>query len=113
MIHINIFCSLGRHSRYIRWRRSNDEEPEESLKSADSESLTTASSKSIHPTSAPVFEPPTQVPSIGHDTADRVQRLKGKLLQLLSHFIKLFDLFQDNQMVTAEYLDSTDEAIHL
>ena len=58
--------------------------------------------------SKPQYEKP-----VFAETPAHVQIIQKKLVQLMSHFTKLFQLLQERDLLSNEYLDSTDEMIYL
>ena len=87
---------MGRNSRYIRWRRSTDED-DISVQPAKNELPSKVGAKRPSPL----------------DTLERTRLLKQKLIQLIDKFTGLFDLFTEHNDLTYEYLASTDELMML
>ena len=97
--------SLARNSRYIRYRRAARSVPEDSQ---IDESQNTANKTSSDP------NPPVTVGQQPFkDTTAHVNNLKTKLLELMSKFTHLFELFEDEKALSRNYLDQTDELIHM
>ena len=95
LIIINLF-SLGRHSRYIRWRRSTDSE--------------TSKSGVSDYTPKPSSDPSINSTSLLYaDDRTRIHIVREKLTQLLGRFTELFNLFEDEQIYTQNYLDEVDD----
>lgn len=93
--YLTLFLSLGRHSRYVRWRRDTD--------TVNSKNSVTTSGHSAPPKSQPL---PTE-------SQQKIAVLKSKLLQLITRFADLFLLFEDEYHYTQEYLDQTDDLIYM
>ena len=91
---------LGRHSRYIRWRRST-EEIEDSASSSETDIPVGGAVDSY------------RIIDEKSESYAKVKALKDKLAVLLTKFTHLSELFVDNNELTSEYLSNTDDLMFL
>ena len=98
-----MFFSLGRHSRYIRWRRSTDTESPKSRSKSKSKPLPSSKLDMVMNSTGLLYA----------DDRTRIRIVREKLSQLLERFTELFNLFEDEQEYTQDYLDEVDDLMYV